>query len=290
MNREGHVEEMLSAYLDGEVDGGTRARVEAHLATCPGCTEARERLARTVAAVRSLPTAPMPRTVVLPPEAPRQALPAWERAAALLRRRPAIPALGLAAAGVAAVVIAVHGGSGAGPGSTASSAGQRGDGAAALAAPGSCSVETVAGAPGTAASAGAALPAGFANQVTVAVPGRPGQTLIVATPRRAYSPGESVPVYVRLVTGGTPVALSGGCLRLGTAAGTFAAAGAGAPTAMVGEGRALSVPGPLSAGKDAGTGIPVLVISLPSSPGPVSIVASAPGEPDILAVLSLSVG
>ena len=32
-----HMDDMLSAYLDGELDGRRKAEVEAHLAGCPEC-------------------------------------------------------------------------------------------------------------------------------------------------------------------------------------------------------------------------------------------------------------
>jgi anti-sigma factor RsiW len=48
------VDDLLSEYLDGELDGRTIARVEIHLVTCPGCARFAGELAATVAALHRL--------------------------------------------------------------------------------------------------------------------------------------------------------------------------------------------------------------------------------------------
>jgi anti-sigma factor RsiW len=50
------VDDLLSEYLDGELDVRTIARVEVHLATCPGCARVAEELAATVSALHRLRT------------------------------------------------------------------------------------------------------------------------------------------------------------------------------------------------------------------------------------------
>ncbi len=59
-------DELLSAYLDGELSAGERARLEARLATDPALRAELEALRRTVALVRDLPTVPVPRNFILP--------------------------------------------------------------------------------------------------------------------------------------------------------------------------------------------------------------------------------
>ncbi len=45
---------LLSEYLDGDLGPVAYARVEVHLATCPGCARFAEELAATVAALHRL--------------------------------------------------------------------------------------------------------------------------------------------------------------------------------------------------------------------------------------------
>ncbi len=49
------VDDLLSQYLDGELGPSAAARVEVHLATCPGCARLAEELAAVVAALHRLP-------------------------------------------------------------------------------------------------------------------------------------------------------------------------------------------------------------------------------------------
>ena len=64
------VEEMLSAYIDGELTPEEWARVERHLAQCEACARNLRTLRQTVGLLRQLPTVPVPRSFVLRP-APR---------------------------------------------------------------------------------------------------------------------------------------------------------------------------------------------------------------------------
>lgn len=48
------VDDLLSEYLDGELEARGVARVEVHLATCPGCARFAEELAATVAALHRM--------------------------------------------------------------------------------------------------------------------------------------------------------------------------------------------------------------------------------------------
>ncbi len=59
-------DELLSAYLDGQLDVGERTRLEARLASDPALRAELEALRRTVALVRDLPRVPVPRNFILP--------------------------------------------------------------------------------------------------------------------------------------------------------------------------------------------------------------------------------
>jgi anti-sigma factor RsiW len=50
-----HAEEMLSAYLEGELDGARKAEVETHLAHCPECASLLEAMRDTRDALGALP-------------------------------------------------------------------------------------------------------------------------------------------------------------------------------------------------------------------------------------------
>jgi hypothetical protein len=59
-------DELLSAYLDDQLDVEDRARLEARLAADPALRSELEMLRRTVALVRDLPQQPIPRNFILP--------------------------------------------------------------------------------------------------------------------------------------------------------------------------------------------------------------------------------
>jgi len=99
-DRHRRLRDQLSAYIDGALDPAAARRLEAHLGECEGCRAELEQLRSTVAALRELPEAQVPRSFALSPE--RAAVP-----------RPVVPAAPLAfgariaAAGVAVALAAV---------------------------------------------------------------------------------------------------------------------------------------------------------------------------------------
>lgn len=78
-----HVSEWLSAYLDNQLTPAERARVQAHLATCPACAAELRDLQATVGLLARLPAVPLPRSFVLAEVPARPSLldrllgPAW---------------------------------------------------------------------------------------------------------------------------------------------------------------------------------------------------------------------
>lgn len=86
-----HLDELLSAYLDGETDRSESRRVSGHLTQCLRCRRRLAGLQEARAAVRSLPLLQMPPDLV-----------PVEDAARVPRRRPVW--LGAAAAVVAALI------------------------------------------------------------------------------------------------------------------------------------------------------------------------------------------
>jgi anti-sigma factor RsiW len=63
------VVELVSAYLDGELDPSTRLRVEEHLALCPPCQVYVEQVRETVLALGRLPADDLPEHAVAELEA-----------------------------------------------------------------------------------------------------------------------------------------------------------------------------------------------------------------------------
>jgi anti-sigma factor RsiW len=63
------VVELVSDYLDGELDAGTRRRVEAHLALCPPCRVYVQHARETVRALGGLPEDGLPEHAVAELEA-----------------------------------------------------------------------------------------------------------------------------------------------------------------------------------------------------------------------------
>ena len=92
-------DELLSAYLDGELNAGEQARLEVQLATDPALQAELKALRQTVALMRDLPQIPIPRNFILPQTAaarPRPASPARPRrawAAPLLTAATAVASL-----------------------------------------------------------------------------------------------------------------------------------------------------------------------------------------------------
>ena len=58
-------QQMLSEHLDGRLDPDGQARLQAHLAGCIQCQQAEAELRRVVAALRTVPMAPLPRSFAL---------------------------------------------------------------------------------------------------------------------------------------------------------------------------------------------------------------------------------
>jgi len=52
--------ELVTEYLDGALDTAARARVDAHLAICEGCTTYVDQVREVMAATRRLPPEPVP--------------------------------------------------------------------------------------------------------------------------------------------------------------------------------------------------------------------------------------
>lgn len=69
-------DELLSAYLDGQLGARERARLETQLATDPALEAELETLQHTVALVRDLPSVPVPRNFILPQTAAARPQPA----------------------------------------------------------------------------------------------------------------------------------------------------------------------------------------------------------------------
>jgi hypothetical protein len=96
-------DELLSAYLDGELSTSARARLEAQLASDPALRAELDVLRRTVAMVRDLPPVPAPHNFLLPAAADRRRSPR----AKPVRRSWAAPLLSAATAVVSLLFVAV---------------------------------------------------------------------------------------------------------------------------------------------------------------------------------------
>jgi hypothetical protein len=94
-------DELLSAYLDGQLGAEERARLEAQLASDPALRVELEALRRTVALVRDLPRVPVPRNFILP-----QTMVARPRPVLLRSRRLLAPLL-TTATSIAALLLVV---------------------------------------------------------------------------------------------------------------------------------------------------------------------------------------
>jgi len=92
-------DELLSAYLDGQLSAGEQARLKTQLATDPALRVELEALHHAVALVRDLPPAPIPRNFILPqamaarPRPARRARPRRAWAAPLLTAATAVASL-----------------------------------------------------------------------------------------------------------------------------------------------------------------------------------------------------
>lgn len=91
-----HLDEVLSAYLDGEVSGPEVSVVHSHLAECPACRAQLAELYTARRAVRSLPVLDPPTALVAARVGRRRRAPVWAGAAAAV------------AAAVVALVVALQ--------------------------------------------------------------------------------------------------------------------------------------------------------------------------------------
>lgn len=108
-----HREDELTAYLDGALPPPEHAAVEAHLAACPACRAARDRLTATLALLRRLPPAAAPspafeQRFLARLASERPAAGGGPRLRAWLSWRLAAPALATAALAAALVVTTSH--------------------------------------------------------------------------------------------------------------------------------------------------------------------------------------
>lgn len=211
-----HVTDLLSAAYDGALSPAEQRRYDEHLATCADCAAGAEQFRQAIDAVHALPRARMAQRVVLPatppqPERHRRETPAWLQRIPRPTLTPAWGAGTLAAAGVIAAVLAVHGHIGGSNSLSAGSAPQeralfgadRGasaaQGPARQASIGTCPLPLAvlpqpAGLP--------AQPQGFSHSATTTVPQRPGEKLVLATTTTRVSAGEQVLIYAALTTSG----------------------------------------------------------------------------------------
>jgi len=97
-------DELLSAYLDGELSAGERARLEAQLVADPALQAELDALRQTVALMRALPLVPSPRNFILPQTTPSRPRPA---PLARPRRAWAAPLLTAATAVASLLFVAV---------------------------------------------------------------------------------------------------------------------------------------------------------------------------------------
>lgn len=104
-----HTDALLSAYLDGQLSAGSRARLEARLASDADLRVELDALRRTVALVRDMPPAPLPRNFLLstaPERTSRRLEGAQGRAGRLAWAAPLLTAASAAVATMLAVVVA----------------------------------------------------------------------------------------------------------------------------------------------------------------------------------------
>ena len=102
---------LVSAYVDGRLDGADRTRVDGWLAGCGACAELRQDLDDLVVATRALPTPSRPRDFTLSPEeAHRARAGGWRRLIAAIgspRDTFSKPlAVGLTTLGIAGLIVA----------------------------------------------------------------------------------------------------------------------------------------------------------------------------------------
>ena len=92
-SRHEHMEEKLSAYLDGQLSPSERSAVESHLGTCGQCQWSLQTLRTTVQWTRDLPVVPVPRVFTIPVPVQLAPEPRWRWSMPLLQGATALVAL-----------------------------------------------------------------------------------------------------------------------------------------------------------------------------------------------------
>lgn len=229
---ERHVEELFSLAYDGELSDRERQRYEAHVASCARCAAGAEEFRAAIDAVRALPPAPMPVRVVLPSTPPVAERRSWWALPRLPHVSPVWGAGAMAAVGIAAVVVAVHAHGGGAPSTSATSLSplaQARSGGSGNQLADFCTTPLAV----TTAKPGVTLggsPAGFSNRVTISIPQRPGEELVLATTGSHYAPGSQVLVFAALTTGTHKAVVPCVTLRQAGLISADAGASAGGPT------------------------------------------------------------
>lgn len=170
--------ERLSAYIDGELDAGEAASVEAHVAACPACSRDLAELRAVAAALQGLPSAEPPRSFALTAADVAERAERRRRDIAVLNTRLRLASVGLAVALAVVVVVDMSGGGGEG----------REDGASALR---EMSYYEAMTAPESADEAGDDL--GAAATALPTVPEAPSMGISWATPEGGGVEGGEVP-------------------------------------------------------------------------------------------------
>jgi hypothetical protein len=268
---ERHVDPLFSTAYDGELDHAGRRRFDAHLDGCACCAGAWNDYRAALDAVRALPAVAMPATVRLPTGPPQvEAGPAavlGRLRDALLHPPPVWAAAGLAAVGVAAVVLAVHHGGGTATTSSPSvaysqvapQAGAPGAGTGSQplsAGPAtSCAPTSVppAGAPGSSS--------GFSHSARTSAGA--GRELVLATQMDSYAAGANVPIYARL-TGAPAGPGSADLVPCVTLLGPESSAHAG-----------MAAPAPAAPARGGAAQAPAAASTVP--PTPLAVATAEPG-------------
>src|SRR5947209_6933463 len=82
----GHVDHLLSAYIQKDLDPATRAEVLKHLQSCADCRADYIELVATRRLLRSMPTVPPPRAFTITPEMAVKPSPATSRQSTIWSR------------------------------------------------------------------------------------------------------------------------------------------------------------------------------------------------------------
>ncbi len=204
-----HMEHVFSAAFERELAGADRAAFETHLAECQECHTGYEEFSTSIAALRALPRASMPVTVVLPsspPVAAREGIASRIRSLST-RIRVGGTALGAAVA-AALVIFSMQTSHSVGLSTAAPNNNSKGG----VEAPVAGINDSVAPPPGalpqalsssacaatTVHTASTTVPTGFNNSVSVSDPAHPGQKIVVATTGAHFAAGDTILVFARL--------------------------------------------------------------------------------------------